>query len=98
MKNQTAALRQLGIKVLMMSSEATPEEKAHVRRLAIAAHAQIHKELASGHPAARILYVTPESLTSVTFLKSLKTVYKQNELRRLVVDEVSQAALTSILS
>jgi hypothetical protein len=48
---------------------------------------QIEKDLASGHPYARLLYITPESLFSPKFLKSIKTVVAQKELRRLVVDE-----------
>ena len=48
---------------------------------------QIEKDLASGHPYARLLYITPESLFSPKFLKSIKIVVAQKELRRLVVDE-----------
>jgi hypothetical protein len=48
---------------------------------------QIEKDLASGHPYARLLYITPESLFSPKFLKSIKIVVGQKELRRLVVDE-----------
>lgn len=48
---------------------------------------QIERDLASGHPLARLLYLTPEALFSRHFLKSLKKVVGQQELRRLVVDE-----------
>jgi superfamily II DNA helicase RecQ len=48
---------------------------------------QIEKDLASGHPYARLLYITPESLFNPKFLKSVRLLVQQNELRRLVVDE-----------
>lgn len=48
---------------------------------------QIERDLASGHPLARLLYLTPEALFSRHFLNSLKKVVLQKELRRLVIDE-----------
>ncbi|KAG7562648.1 hypothetical protein FFLO_01915 [Filobasidium floriforme] len=76
MKNQVEALRGYGVKVHILSSETTFPERQ-----------EIEKDLASGHPYARLLYITPESLFSPKFLKSIKIVVGQKELRRLVVDE-----------
>ncbi|KAI5450400.1 hypothetical protein NCC49_003182, partial [Naganishia albida] len=76
MKNQVDALRGYGVKVHMLSSESSMEERQ-----------AIEKDLASGHPLARLLYLTPEALFSRHFLNSLKKVVMQKELRRLVIDE-----------
>ncbi|GHJ89818.1 hypothetical protein NliqN6_6220 [Naganishia liquefaciens] len=76
MKNQVDALRGYGVKVHLLSSESTMEERQ-----------EIEKDLASGHPLARLLYLTPEALFSRHFLKSLRRVVTQRELRRLVIDE-----------
>jgi bloom syndrome protein len=50
---------------------------------------QIDRDLSSGHPRARLLYITPESLFTQWFMKSLRKVVENRELKRLVVDEVS---------
>lgn len=43
-----------------------------------------------GHPDLRILYLTPETLFSYRCSSELEAAYKQRQLRRLVVDEVSR--------
>ena len=95
MKNQVDALRGYGVKVHLLSSESTMEERQevgtqarnHRHSLNPCPASQIEKDLASGHPLARLLYLTPEALFSRHFLKSLKKVVTQRELRRLVIDE-----------
>lgn len=47
----------------------------------------IDKDIKSGHPKIRLLYITPERLAMEGFQNSLKKVYKHNELSRLVIDE-----------
>jgi superfamily II DNA helicase RecQ len=49
---------------------------------------QIVKDLASGHPNNRLLYITPEKLCMADFLRLLMKPYEHGELNRLVVDEV----------
>jgi superfamily II DNA helicase RecQ len=95
MKNQVEALRGYGVKVHVLSSETTFPERQEVSARSLdfveqklsSDVTQIEKDLASGHPYARLLYITPESLFSPKFLKSIKIVVAQKELRRLVVDE-----------
>lgn len=95
MKNQVEALRGYGVKVHVLSSETTFPERQEVSARFLTSmglalnlyNSQIEKDLASGHPYARLLYITPESLFSTKFLKSIKIVVAQKELRRLVVDE-----------
>lgn len=45
------------------------------------------KDLATGHPITRLLYVTPEQCCTEAFKKHIKLVYEQREFARLAVDE-----------
>ena len=45
------------------------------------------KDLATGHPLTRLLYVTPEQCAQAGFRKHLTTVHNQKELARIAVDE-----------
>ncbi|CDZ98068.1 ATP-dependent DNA helicase [Phaffia rhodozyma] len=76
MQNQVAQLRELGVPVMMLTSESTFAQKK-----------EINKDLASGHPRTRLLYVTPETFMTPQFKTNLMVVWKQGELNRLVVDE-----------
>ncbi|KAG9045757.1 hypothetical protein FS837_005714 [Tulasnella sp. UAMH 9824] len=76
MKNQVAKLRELGVPAVSFTSETLPHEKA-----------AIVKELESGHPKSRLLYITPEKLMSSDFCTLLTRAYEQRELSRLVIDE-----------
>ncbi|EPQ51113.1 ATP-dependent DNA helicase [Gloeophyllum trabeum ATCC 11539] len=76
MKNQVTKLREKHVQVVALNSETTPEEKK-----------DIIKDLSSGHPASRLLYITPEKLCSAEMLRLLDKVYEQRELNRFVVDE-----------
>ncbi|KII90932.1 hypothetical protein PLICRDRAFT_174284 [Plicaturopsis crispa FD-325 SS-3] len=76
MKNQVARLRQKFISVAALTSETSITEKQ-----------EITKDLSSGHPDNRLLYITPEKLCTQEFMKLLKIIYKNKELNRLVVDE-----------
>lgn len=76
MKNQVAKLRELGVPAVSFTSETTPYEKA-----------AIVKDLESGHPRSRLLYITPEKLMSSDFCALLTRAYEQRELSRLVIDE-----------
>jgi RecQ family ATP-dependent DNA helicase len=47
----------------------------------------IMRDLATGHPLTRLLYVTPEQCSADNFRKHISVVYKQGELARIAVDE-----------
>ena len=51
---------------------------------------QIRKQLKMGHPEIRLLYITPETLFSKRYANMFIEAYKQKQLNRLVVDEVSR--------
>jgi RecQ family ATP-dependent DNA helicase len=48
---------------------------------------RLFKDLATGHPRTRLLYVTPEFCFTDNFRKHLALVYEQKELSRIAVDE-----------
>jgi hypothetical protein len=91
----------------MLTSESTKAEKQLVRshrctpprlhaqradRSPLPHSPQINKDLASGHPRTRLLYVTPETFRTEGFMRNLRIVHEQGELNRLVVDEVRPSA------
>ncbi|KAJ7643735.1 ATP-dependent DNA helicase [Roridomyces roridus] len=76
MKNQVAGLREKNVTVASFTSETSPSEKKIIVR-----------DLASGHPVNRLLYITPEKLCTPDFMGIMSTLYEQHELNRLVVDE-----------
>ena len=45
------------------------------------------KDLATGHPLTRLLYVTPEQCSADNFRKHIRVVHEQGELARIAVDE-----------
>ncbi|KAJ7728830.1 ATP-dependent DNA helicase [Mycena maculata] len=76
MKNQVAGLREKDIPVASLTSETSPTEKKNIIR-----------DLASGHPVNRLLYITPEKLCTAEFIGILTKIHEQKELNRFVVDE-----------
>ncbi|KAJ7741355.1 ATP-dependent DNA helicase [Mycena metata] len=76
MKNQVSGLREKHIPVASLTSETSPADKKIIVR-----------DLASGHPVNRLLYITPEKLCTSEFIQILSTIYEQKELNRLVIDE-----------
>ncbi|KAF7298698.1 ATP-dependent DNA helicase [Mycena indigotica] len=76
MKNQVSALRAKSVNAVALTSETDKEEKEEIVR-----------DLSSGHPINRLLYITPEKLLRSEFLNTLDTVYENQELNRLVIDE-----------
>ncbi|KTW31862.1 uncharacterized protein T551_01123 [Pneumocystis jirovecii RU7] len=48
---------------------------------------RILEDLACGHPQVRLLYVTPELLSTENFRNKLLNVYQHGELHRFVIDE-----------
>jgi superfamily II DNA helicase RecQ len=48
---------------------------------------RIMKDLATGHPLTRLLYVTPEQCALDNFRKAIRVVHEQGELARIAVDE-----------
>jgi superfamily II DNA helicase RecQ len=76
MTDQVNALRAADIDAGMISSTTPYEEKG-----------RLLKDLGTGHPLTRLLYVTPEQCATETFRKHLRVVYEQRELARVAVDE-----------
>ncbi|RDW60822.1 hypothetical protein BP6252_12205 [Coleophoma cylindrospora] len=76
MTDQVNALRLAGIRAGTINGNTSFEEKKDLLR-----------DLATGHPLTRLLYVTPEQCSSDHFRKHLSTVYDQQELARIAVDE-----------
>ena len=76
MNDQVSALKASGIAVATLNSKTPPNEKT-----------AILEDLRSGHPRSRLLYVTPELCQTETFRRHLRTVYDQQELSRIAIDE-----------
>jgi len=74
--NQVEALRSAGIDARTLNSNTTmPERDA------------IHRDLETGHPHTRLLYVTPELCSTERFRQRLQVVHEQRELARIAIDE-----------
>ncbi|KAF7364828.1 ATP-dependent DNA helicase [Mycena venus] len=76
MKNQVSGLREKDIPVASLTSETSALEKKNIVR-----------DLSSGHPVTRLLYITPEKLCTSEVMQLLTKICYQKELNRLVVDE-----------
>ncbi|PVF95214.1 ATP-dependent DNA helicase [Serendipita vermifera] len=76
MKDQIAKLRALKIPVHAFTSETAKEERDEIVR-----------DLSSGHPRCKLLYITPEKLCSAETTRLIRKTYEHGELNRLVVDE-----------
>ncbi|KAK2749601.1 hypothetical protein FQN57_005823 [Myotisia sp. PD_48] len=76
MVDQVASLEAKSIPVATINST-TPKSK---RR-------DILKDILSGHPVTRLLYVTPELCQTEFFRNSIRTVHSQGELARIAIDE-----------
>lgn len=48
---------------------------------------RIERDLETGHPRTRLLYVTPELCSGTRFRERLQIVHKQKELSRIAIDE-----------
>ncbi|KGQ08554.1 Bloom syndrome protein [Beauveria bassiana D1-5] len=76
MINQVEALRASGINASALNSNTPYPEKE-----------RIHRDLETGHPLTRLLYVTPELCSGLRFRERLQKVYEQKELARVAIDE-----------
>lgn len=76
MMNQVESLRASGIKASSLNSNTPMQEKD-----------LIYKDLQSGHPRIRLLYVTPELCALDRFRDKLRIVHEQRELARIAIDE-----------
>ncbi|KAJ8500369.1 hypothetical protein OPV22_010921 [Ensete ventricosum] len=76
MENQVETLRKKGISAEFLSSK----QAVHVKK-------KIHKDLNSGKPSLRLLYVTPELVASVSFMAKLTKLYDRGLLSLFAVDE-----------
>ncbi|CAK5283923.1 unnamed protein product, partial [Mycena citricolor] len=76
MKNQVAGLREKDVTVAALTSETPAEERK-----------EIVDDLLSGNPRNRLLYITPEKLSTSEFIGIMDDLYDSKQLKRLVVDE-----------
>ncbi|EAU86127.2 hypothetical protein CC1G_03338 [Coprinopsis cinerea okayama7 len=76
MKNQVETLRGRGVPTASFSSETSKEERQ-----------EITEDLESDTPQLRLLYVTPEKLSTQEFLRLMDHLHDVGQLNRLVVDE-----------
>lgn len=74
--NQVEQLRAANIDASSLNSNTLPAERDRINR-----------DLASGHPRTRLLYVTPELCSLDGFRNRLTLVHEQCELARVVIDE-----------
>lgn len=74
--NQVEALRALGIDASSLNSNTPLPERD-----------RIHRDLETGHPRTRLLYVTPELCSGSRFRERLRVVHTQGELARIAIDE-----------
>ncbi|EMR11300.1 hypothetical protein PNEG_00329 [Pneumocystis murina B123] len=76
MNNQVDILRAKKLPAATLNSTTSTENRK-----------RILEDLACGHPQVRLLYVTPELLSTESFRKDLLNVYQHGELHRFVIDE-----------
>ncbi|KAI3842520.1 hypothetical protein MKX03_034386 [Papaver bracteatum] len=76
MENQVMALKGKGIAAEYLSSTQTFEVRE-----------KIHKDLNSGKPSLRLLYVTPELIATQGFMSKLTNLYSRGLLNLIAVDE-----------
>lgn len=74
--NQVEALKASGIDASSLNSNTPLPERN-----------RIQKDLGTGHPKTRLLYVTPELCSGQRFRERLQVVYTQKELARIAIDE-----------
>ena len=91
MRDQVTGLRAKGIQAFQLSEKTEWAEVLQVAGSWNLADTQIRRQMRMGHPELRLLYVTPETLFSSKYSQELDIAYRQKQLVRLVVDEVSQS-------
>ncbi|RKF59019.1 ATP-dependent DNA helicase Q5 [Erysiphe neolycopersici] len=76
MTDQVNAMRNCGIEAGTINGMTSYEERQRLLR-----------DLSTGHPLTRLLYVTPEQCANDAFRKHVQTVYKKQQLARIAIDE-----------
>ncbi|WAO84093.1 ATP-dependent DNA helicase [Fusarium falciforme] len=76
MINQVEALKASGIDANSLNSTTPFDERLRIER-----------DLETGHPRTRLLYVTPELCSVSRFRQRLQLVHEQKELARIAIDE-----------
>ncbi|KIV85497.1 hypothetical protein PV11_01188 [Exophiala sideris] len=76
MTNQVEAARNLGIAVECINGKTGQQERR-----------RIETDLQCGHPATKLLYVTPELCATDHFRKLILTIHRQGQLVRIAIDE-----------
>lgn len=69
-------MRTAGIDASSLNSSTSPDERDRIQR-----------DLETGHPRTRLLYVTPELCSGSRFRQRLQLVHRQKELARIAIDE-----------
>jgi bloom syndrome protein len=94
MRDQVASLKLKGIRAEMLYEKSPAKDilevGARTTSLCFKLTTQIKKQLRMGHPTLRLLYVTPETLFGAKLASDLDCAYKQKQIIRLVIDEVSR--------
>ncbi|KAF7547068.1 hypothetical protein G7Z17_g7994 [Cylindrodendrum hubeiense] len=75
-KSNVDSLRALGIEANSLNSNTPYGERIRLER-----------DLESGHPRTRLLYVTPELCSGPRFRQRLQLIHEQKELARVAIDE-----------
>ncbi|KAE7998428.1 hypothetical protein FH972_002973 [Carpinus fangiana] len=76
MENQVMALKEKGIAAEYLSSTQTSHAKN-----------KIHEDIDSGKPSVRLLYVTPELISTPGFMLKLTKIYARGLLNLIAIDE-----------
>jgi RecQ family ATP-dependent DNA helicase len=76
MQNQVEAARNLGIAVECINGKTSYHERA-----------RIETDLLCGHPATKLLYVTPELCATDNFRRLVLKIHRQGQLARVAIDE-----------
>lgn len=76
MENQVMALKEKGIGAEYLSSTQTSAIKN-----------KIHEDIDSGKPSLRLLYVTPELISTAGFMSKLTKIYNRGLLNLIAIDE-----------
>lgn len=76
MKNQVDALQEKEVAAVTLNSNTPQDERQEISR-----------DLASGYPKTRLLYISPELCITPQFRRIIDLLYRQKELNRLVIDE-----------
>jgi superfamily II DNA helicase RecQ len=94
MENQVQALLKQNIPAALLNSSISQLERKKVRELSVLSPIvphlawQVLLDLQSSKPNTKLLYVTPESIATDSFMAQLVSLYNRNLLSAFIIDEV----------